>query len=120
MLSITARVPTGSVPFFIELTPDLRPGLTNAAPSGLRRGRYKFHPNIDCHSEQSEEPMQALNVITADGKCTDPSARKKRGPQDDRARTQAGLRPADSRGRLSPHEPKSVPRGHAAVLLQPL
>jgi hypothetical protein len=38
-----------------------------------------------CHSERSEEPLQSLNVITADDKCTDPSARKKRGPQDDKA-----------------------------------
>ena len=56
--------------------------------ANLRRElpRIPFDSLTTCHPEQSEGPMQPAGVTDAADKSIDPSARKKRGPQDDNAK----------------------------------
>src|SRR5271169_4736276 len=59
-----------------------------------------------CHSERSEEPMHSLaaSAVTASAQILRPA--KSAGLRMTGLAQQAGLRPADSRGRLSPHKPE--------------
>ncbi|HME34126.1 MAG TPA: excinuclease ABC subunit UvrC [Candidatus Sulfotelmatobacter sp.] len=48
-----------------------------------------------CHPERSEGPMQSAGSSENAGECTDPSARKKREPQDDNANLDAAFHPGE-------------------------
>jgi hypothetical protein len=67
--------------------------LPRALRSNLRRElpRIPFAAfSTDCHPERSEGPMQLAGGTGAADKSIGPSARKKRGPQDDNARIVSG------------------------------
>jgi hypothetical protein len=70
--------------------------------ANLRRElpRIPFASRTTCHPEQSEGPLQSASATSAADKSIDPSARKERGPQDDkgifRAFVAAGQRLAKS------------------------
>ncbi len=70
--------------FFWEELPEFRVDSNDLATADhVGTAASGCHPDLDCHPERSEGPMQSADSTAAADNSIDPSARRERGPQDD-------------------------------------